>query len=134
MTVKETSSQPSLRTKANQPERRRNVRVAPAVTAPVLVYIGQGECQAIDISLGGIAIDTLHEHCNLTLPKPGLYFEASILLPHEASAFQVYLEQLGARPEGQTRCAFRELTDISEKKLDHYISQRVREIVINIIE
>ncbi|MGV6818069.1 MAG: PilZ domain-containing protein [Thiotrichales bacterium] len=109
-------------------DRRKNVRVSPDETAPVLIYIQDEVCRAQDLSVGGVAFSIQSPGCYLSLPKPGYYFQAEILLPENTDTIKVHMEVLGHRPGGLARCIFRDLGEEAKNDLEYYVASRLRSV------
>lgn len=109
-------------------DRRQNVRVMPDSDAPVLIYVQDEACRAVDISVGGVAFSVQGPGCHLTLPKQGFYFQGEILLPENTNSHPVLMEVLGDRLGGLTRCVFRDLSAEVEADLEYYVSSRLRSV------
>lgn len=111
-----------------QQERRKNVRVVPEDSAPVIIYIDGEECKLADVSAGGVAFASRVHGCNLSLPEQGFYFKAEILLPEQSQPSAVFLEVLGQGANGLTRCAFRDLDAEIGSILDTYVTDRLEDV------
>lgn len=109
-------------------ERRKNVRVVPEDSAPVIIYIDGEECKLADVSAGGVAFASRVHGCNLSLPEQGYYFKAEILLPEQSEPSAVFLEVLGQGANGLTRCAFRDLDSEIGDILDTYVTDRLEDV------
>lgn len=109
-------------------DRRQNVRVTPGNSEPVLIYIQNEVCRAVDISVGGVAFSIQEPSCHLTLPTPGFYFQAEILLPENTDTHAVFMEVLGDRLGGLARCVFRDLSVNAEADLEYYVASRLRSV------